>query len=101
MTTPALCLPNMSSPRWAFYPNTCQDVYLLASPTFTRITVKLGDSGKILIISAPDLSPENKYVQSATLNRKPWEQAWFSHAAVGEPRSGPPSKTIFRAEPSY
>ncbi|NQX01827.1 glycoside hydrolase family 92 protein [bacterium] len=65
-----------------FYPNAGQDVYLLASPVFSKITLKLGDSGKTLIIAAPGVTTENKYIQSATLNGKPWNQAWFRHRDI-------------------
>lgn len=65
-----------------FYPNAGQDIYLLASPVFSKVTMKLGQSGKTFVISAPDVSPENKYVQSATLNGRPWNQAWFRHADI-------------------
>ncbi|MGE1135107.1 glycoside hydrolase domain-containing protein, partial [Bacillus velezensis] len=54
-----------------FYPNTGQDLYLLASPTFERISLQLGGSGKRLVIRAPGLSAANRYVQSATLNGRP------------------------------
>lgn len=65
-----------------FYPNAGQDVYLLASPVFSKITLKLGDSGKTLVIAAPGVTTENKYIQSATLNGKPWNQAWFRHRDI-------------------
>jgi predicted alpha-1,2-mannosidase len=65
-----------------FYPNAGQDIYLIASPLFSKVTIALGSSGKTFVISAPDLSTENKYVQSATLNGKPWNQAWFRHADI-------------------
>jgi predicted alpha-1,2-mannosidase len=65
-----------------FYPNAGQDVYLLGAPLFNKVTLTLGESGKKLVISAVDLSPENKYVQSATLNGQPWDKAWFRHADV-------------------
>ncbi len=65
-----------------FYPVTGQDIYLLASPIFDEVTVQLGDSGKTFVISAPGRSEENRYVQSATLNGKPWNQAWFRHGDI-------------------
>jgi predicted alpha-1,2-mannosidase len=65
-----------------FYPNAGQDVYLLASPVFTKVTLKLGASGKFFVITAPGLSAENKYVQSATLNGQPWDKAWFRHGDI-------------------
>jgi predicted alpha-1,2-mannosidase len=65
-----------------FFPNPGQDVYLLASPVFSKVTLRLGQTGKNFIISARGLSPENQYVQSATLNGKPWDQAWFRHGDI-------------------
>lgn len=67
-----------------FYPNAGQDIYLLASPVFSKVTMNLGNTGKKFIISAPSLSPENRYVQSATLNGKTWDQAWFKHSDIIE-----------------
>jgi predicted alpha-1,2-mannosidase len=61
------------------YPNAGQDYYYIGSPSFTRSTIKL-PAGKKLVISAPAASPENKYIASATLNGKPWNQAWLRHA---------------------
>jgi len=61
------------------YPNAGQDYYYIGSPSFTKTTLHLPGS-KTLVISAPAASPENKYVQSATLNGKPWDQAWLRHA---------------------
>jgi len=65
-----------------FYPNAAQDIYLLSSPVFTKVTLKLGSTGKTFVISAPDVSPDNKYVQSATLNDQPWDRAWFRHSDI-------------------
>ncbi|MES3020449.1 MAG: GH92 family glycosyl hydrolase [Pseudomonadota bacterium] len=65
-----------------FYPVTGQDVYLLGSPIFSKVRMQLGDSGKTFVLSAPGVSSENRYIQSATLNGKPWNQAWFRHADI-------------------
>jgi predicted alpha-1,2-mannosidase len=65
-----------------FYPNAGQDIYLLSSPLFTKVTVQLGSSGKTFVISAPELTEENRYVQSATLNGRPLNQAWFRHGDI-------------------
>ncbi len=56
-----------------------QPAYEIGSPLFeeTRITL---DKGKVFTILAPHVSAQNKYVQSATLNGKPWDKAWFAHA---------------------
>ena len=65
-----------------FYPNAGQDIYLLASPIFSKVTLKLGDSGKTFVISAPGVSETNRYVQSATLNGKPSDDAWLRHSDI-------------------
>ena len=62
-----------------FYPVTPGfPAYNIGSPLFTDIRVKL-PSGKELHIIAKGSSRENKYIQSATLNGKPWNKPWFSH----------------------
>ncbi|MBC8009226.1 MAG: glycoside hydrolase family 92 protein, partial [Burkholderiales bacterium] len=61
------------------YPNAGQDFYYIGSPAFTRATINL-PAGKKLVINAPAASPENKYIASATLNGKPWNQAWLRHS---------------------
>jgi predicted alpha-1,2-mannosidase len=69
---------------WAMlgiYPNAGQDYYYIASPTFTNSMIKLGN-GRQFVINAPAASAENKYVASATLNGKPWNQAWLRHADI-------------------
>ena len=64
------------------FPNAGQDVYLLGSPLFSKTTLKLGASGKILVIQANGLSSTNRYVQSATLNGKPLDRAWLRHDEI-------------------
>lgn len=61
-----------------FYPNAGQDVYLLGSPIFLKVRLHLA-GGKSFTIQAHGLSEQNCYVQSATLNGKPWNKAWFRH----------------------
>jgi predicted alpha-1,2-mannosidase len=67
-----------------FFPVAGQNVYLLASPFFSKVTIRLGTSGKTFVVSAPDVSPENKYVQSAALNGRPWDRAWFEHSDIAD-----------------
>jgi predicted alpha-1,2-mannosidase len=55
--------------------------YVLGSPLFDEAKVKLGN-GKELIIQAKNNSEKNCYIQSATLNGKPWNKPWFSHADI-------------------
>ena len=62
-----------------FYPVTPGfPAYNIGSPLFSDIRVKLPE-GKELHIIAKGCSRENKYIQSATLNGKPWVKPWFSH----------------------
>jgi len=68
-----------------FYPNAGQDIYLIGTPSFPEAEVKLS-GGKTLRIVAKNLDPErvNHYVQSATLNGQPLNQAWFRHAQIAD-----------------
>ncbi|MBC8039494.1 MAG: glycoside hydrolase family 92 protein, partial [Opitutaceae bacterium] len=61
------------------YPNAGQDYYYIGSPAFAKATIQLA-GGKKFVISAPATSAKNLYVQSATLDGKPWNQAWLRHA---------------------
>jgi predicted alpha-1,2-mannosidase len=65
-----------------FYPVTPGDpVYTLGSPMFEKVKVDLGN-GEIFEIEARHASPENKYIQSATLNGEPLNSPWFPHEAL-------------------
>ncbi len=58
-------------------------VYQISSPIFQRVTIKLDPSvyqGKEFIIEAKNQSKANCYIQSATLNGKPFNQSWISHS---------------------
>jgi predicted alpha-1,2-mannosidase len=69
-----------------FYPVTPgQNTYEVGSPLFSKVTIypdKPYYSGKKFIIEAKDNSRENKYIQSATLNGKPYDKPWFSQADI-------------------
>ena len=67
--------------QMGIFPNAGQDVYLIGSPAFPRTTLHLGD-GKDFIIEARNLTPENMYVTSATLNDKPLDRAWLRHKEI-------------------
>ena len=65
-----------------FYPvDPSSDEYILGSPLFDKITVALPD-GKKLEVIAQNNSAKNMYIQSATLNGKPWNKTWFRHADI-------------------
>ncbi|TAN05571.1 MAG: glycoside hydrolase family 92 protein [Rhodanobacteraceae bacterium] len=65
-----------------FYPvDPSSPNYILGSPIFNDIKMELGD-GKVFEIEAKHDSPQNIYIQSATLNGKPWNKPWFSQADI-------------------
>ncbi|RIJ46457.1 glycoside hydrolase family 92 protein [Maribellus luteus] len=65
-----------------FYPVTPgQPVYTIGSPIFEHVSLALGN-GKTFEIKAIDVSDDNKYIQSATLNGEKLEQPWFTHETI-------------------
>jgi putative alpha-1,2-mannosidase len=56
-------------------------VYEIGSPIFTKSAVRLGN-GSLFTIIARHASAQNKYIQSAELNGKPLNKAWFRHADI-------------------
>jgi predicted alpha-1,2-mannosidase len=62
-----------------FYPVTPgKPEYSIGSPLFRDVKIRLSN-GETFEIEARNASDENKYIQSATLNGKPLNSAWFSH----------------------
>jgi predicted alpha-1,2-mannosidase len=65
-----------------FYPVTPGiPAYNIGSPSFTQSTIQLSNN-KTFTITARNNSKSNRYIQSATLNGKVWNQPWFSHEAL-------------------
>jgi predicted alpha-1,2-mannosidase len=61
-----------------FYPVTPGTAaFNIGSPVFTDVTVKL-QNNKTFRVLAKKSSPQNKYIQKATLNGKEWNKPWFS-----------------------
>lgn len=57
--------------------------YEITSPVFDRIEFRLDSkyaSGNSFLVEAKDNSPENVYIQSATLNGKPYNHCYLTHA---------------------
>lgn len=87
-----------------FYP-VCpgKPVYHLGSPLFETATLEMG-GGKQLKVRAENVSDQNKYIQSLTINGQPWNKPWFEHDVIkngGEIvfQMGPrPNKAWGRAE---
>lgn len=62
-----------------FYPVTPgMPAYNIGSPVFENAEVALGNGNTFKVI-ARNSSENNKYIQSATLNGKPFDQPWISH----------------------
>ena len=66
-----------------FYPNAGQDIYLIGTPSFPDVEIKLSN-GKTLHIEARNLDTAhmNHYIQSATLDGAPLDNAWFRHSQI-------------------
>lgn len=65
-----------------FYPVTPgSGTYNIGSPTFERAEIQLGDD-KVLKVIAHNVSDDNKYVQSVTLNGHALDAPWFSHKDI-------------------
>ncbi len=61
-----------------FYPVTHgQGIYFVGTPIFKE--VKLKHAKGTLTIQAPNVSRENCYIQSVTLNGKPYRKNWLKH----------------------
>jgi predicted alpha-1,2-mannosidase len=55
--------------------------YVLGTPLFKKLTLTL-ENGKKVIINAPTNSDANRYVRALTVNGKPYDYNWLSHAAL-------------------
>ncbi len=61
-----------------FYPVTPgQNVYAIGSPLFTRVSVDLAH-GKTFVITADGASDSGKYIQSASLDGRPYDYAYLT-----------------------
>jgi predicted alpha-1,2-mannosidase len=63
------------------FPNAGQDIYLIGSPAYPQTILHLA-GGKDFIVEARNLSSENIYVTSATLNDRPIDRAWLRHREI-------------------
>ncbi len=65
--------------------NPASGVYVLGSPVVDKATIHFDpkyQKGEKFTIIAENNSPTNVYIQSATLNGKPLERSWISHAEL-------------------
>jgi predicted alpha-1,2-mannosidase len=64
--------------KLGFYPNAAQDVYLIGSPAFRHVTIKLAN-GRSLVLETEGNVTSQPYIAQATWNGRPFDRAWFTH----------------------
>jgi predicted alpha-1,2-mannosidase len=69
--------------KLGFYPNAAQDVYLIGSPAFHRVTIHLSN-GRDFIIETERNASNTPYIEGATWNGHPYTRAWFTHEQLME-----------------
>ena len=55
--------------------------YNISGPTFPKLTIKMGNGRKFTIV-ARGVSDKNIYIQSVTLNGKPYDKSYIDHADI-------------------
>jgi len=70
------------------FPNPGQNVYLIIPPYFESVSVTSPLTGKTATISNVNFDPsyQNIYIQSATLDGKPYTKNWIDHSFFTEGR---------------
>ncbi|WP_367866070.1 GH92 family glycosyl hydrolase [Pedobacter sp. WC2423] len=71
----------LSFQMMGLYPNAGQSYYLINSPLLKQ-SILHQENGRDFRIIAKKLSDENIYIKSASLNGKPFNQAWIEHEDV-------------------
>ncbi|MCD6354729.1 MAG: GH92 family glycosyl hydrolase [Prolixibacteraceae bacterium] len=62
-----------------FYPvNPAGGIYIIGSPLLEEVQIAL-ENGNKFTMKANNLSDENIYIQSVSLNGKPWNNVWLNH----------------------
>ena len=58
-----------------------QNVFAIGTPLYEELTINFNEyfENKTFTIKAEGVSPENIYIQSATLNGVPYEKSWIAH----------------------
>ncbi|WP_242091926.1 GH92 family glycosyl hydrolase [Aestuariivivens sediminicola] len=65
-----------------FYPVTPGvDQYVIGSPLFKKATLSL-ENGNTFTISAPNNSPENRYISAVSLNNQPWNNSFVEFESI-------------------
>lgn len=58
-----------------------QDIYVIGSPLFKKATINL-ENGKKFVVKANNISADNYYIQSATLNGKIYSNSFLRHKDI-------------------
>lgn len=68
------------------FPNPGQNVYLITPPYFESVQIKSPETGKTATIKNVNFDPtyKNVYIQSATLDGKPYTKNWIEHSFFTE-----------------
>lgn len=68
------------------FPNPGQDVYLIIPPYFEEVKITSPLSGKTATVRNINFDPsyEDIYIQSVTLNGKPYHKNWVDHSFFTE-----------------
>ena len=64
--------------KLGFYPNAAQDVYLIGSPAFPRVSIALSNGRKLVLETEGNVTSQ-PYIASATWNGRAFNRAWFTH----------------------
>ncbi|MCF0175754.1 MAG: glycoside hydrolase family 92 protein [Bacteroidales bacterium] len=73
------------------------DQYVIGSPVFRNATLSL-ENGNTFTVKADNNSPENVYIQSATLNGQPLEKNWITYSDI---MNGGELHLVMGPEPNY
>lgn len=67
-----------------FYPvNPAEGLYVIGAPMFEKVVIDVGE-GKTFTIRARFLTPENPYIQAATLQEQPLTRSYLRHFEIME-----------------
>jgi predicted alpha-1,2-mannosidase len=81
-----------------FYPvNPAEALYVIGSPLFEEAVIELAD-GATFTVRANGVSPENGYIQSATLNGRPFDRGFIRHEEIVR---GGTLELVMGPEPNY
>ncbi|MCX6550202.1 MAG: GH92 family glycosyl hydrolase [Acidobacteria bacterium] len=80
-----------------FYPvNPAEGVYVIGTPHLDKVSIDIGGQ-RTFDIDAAGLSPVNRHITAATLNGKPLDRCWITHADIA---AGGSLKFTMGAEPN-